>query len=262
MDLRMQVKLLRALQERVVRRLGGTQDIKFTANIVAATNKDLAAGVASKTFREDLYYRLNTLPLLVPPLRSRTEDIMPLADFFLKHSGSTKKFKGFSQAAAKAMAAYRWPGNVRELKSVIDRAAILEKGPQMELMGFRQETMRGVATVTALPVSEGPSPGPMANSGEGATVLPLKRSGAPNQPGSGVVDVGALMVEGKTFADIRKEADEHFVREILGQYLGRAEGNVSQVARMLKMDRANLLRMFRRYHIDPDLFRKKLEEAA
>jgi DNA-binding NtrC family response regulator len=102
----------------------------------------------------------------------------------------------------------------------------------------------------------------MANSGEGATVLPLKRSGAPNQPGSGVVDVGALMVEGKTFADIRKEADEHFVREILGQYLGRAEGNVSQVARMLKMDRANLLRMFRRYHIDPDLFRKKLEEAA
>ena len=268
MDLRMQVKILRVLQERVVRRLGGTQDIKFNANIVAATNRDLAAGVANKVFREDLYYRLNTLPLLVPPLRSRPEDILPLAQHFLKQAGIIKKFKGISQSAGKALMAYRWPGNVRELKSVIDRAAILEKGPQMELTGFRQETMRaagvtamtggGAASVTSLHPS-GVSP---ASSGENATVHQLKRSGGGNTPGSGIVDVGALMVEGKTFADIRKDADEHFVREILSQYLARAEGNVSHVARLLKMDRANLLRMFRRYHIDPDLFRKKLEEAA
>jgi DNA-binding NtrC family response regulator len=250
MDLRMQVKLLRVLQERVIRRLGGTQDIPVHANIVAATNRDLASAVQQKTFREDLYYRLNTLPLVIPPLRSRVEDIVPLAEHFLKRTAG-KKFKGFSSGAVKAMQGYRWPGNVRELKSVIDRAVILEKGPEVELPQLRQETMRmgtggGVATVTNIFSSSGARDST-------STQAPVDSSGS--SPGGFVKQAIEMIVGGKTFAEIRKEADEVFVRDVLMQYLEREKGNVSAVARDLKMDRANLLRMFRRYNIDAEMFR-------
>lgn len=244
MDLRMQVKLLRVLQERVIRRLGGTQDIPVKPHIVAATNKDLAAAVQSKTFREDLYYRLNTLPLVIPPLRSRTEDIVPLAQHFLKQMGTQRgrKIKGFSPAATKALESYKWPGNVRELRSVIDRAIILEKGAFLELPQLRQETMR----LSLVGSSDG-------------TVQSISTSsiGRGNLSAVPEMNVPAELPDGQSLSDIRKAADEQFVKKLIVQYLTREHGNVSSVARLLKMDRANLLRLFRRYAIDPDLFRKK-----
>ncbi len=127
----LQAKLLRVLQEREVRPLGATKSEKIDLRVVAATNRDLEARMREGQFREDLYYRLNVLQIALPPLRSRPEDILPLAEFFLARrtapgpAGAGRKVTSFSQAAIKALVAYHWPGNVRELENVVERAVAL-----------------------------------------------------------------------------------------------------------------------------------------
>ncbi len=130
MALTVQVKLLRVLEKMVFRRVGGLQDIGVDVRIVAATNRNLASQVKAGTFREDLYYRLNVVRLAVPPLRSRTEDILPLTEFFLGKFGKRfgKNFKQIDKDAAAALVGYRWPGNIRELRNVVERAVLLEEG--------------------------------------------------------------------------------------------------------------------------------------
>jgi two-component system response regulator HydG len=122
-----QVKLLRFLQERSFERVGGNETLKVDVRIIAATNRDLAAEVASGNFREDLYYRLNVVNIEMPPLRARPSDLLPLASHFLakfaKENG--KRIDGFSDDAVERILAYRWPGNVRELENVIERAVVL-----------------------------------------------------------------------------------------------------------------------------------------
>ncbi|HEX9743007.1 MAG TPA: sigma-54 dependent transcriptional regulator [Nitrospiraceae bacterium] len=119
-----QVKLLRVLQEREFRRVGGTQDVKVDVRVIAATNRDLEKGVAEGTFREDLYYRLDVIPITLPPLRQRTEDIPLLAQHFLeKYAGAGgRPAPTISPEALKLMAAHEWKGNVRELENLIERA--------------------------------------------------------------------------------------------------------------------------------------------
>jgi two-component system, NtrC family, response regulator PilR len=127
----MQVKLLRVLQERVFRRLGGTTEVSADIRVVAATHQDLPALVASGKFREDLYYRINVIPVQLPPLRERREDIGLLADRFL-HGFATQMAKpitGISSEALRVLTAYHWPGNVRELQNVMERAVALEPSP-------------------------------------------------------------------------------------------------------------------------------------
>lgn len=245
MDLKMQAKLLRVLQERVIRRLGGTTDVSVRPHIVAATNRDLAKMVQEHAFREDLYYRLNTLPISVAPLRSRTEDIEPLAHFFLKQmaSGRSKKFTGFSPNAVRAMSNYRWPGNVRELRSVIERAIILEKGPVLELSHLRQEHLQ-VAR-----------PQPVASAAGNESSTPS--ASVTNIETSGGIVLRLPTAHDKSLSDLRKEIDESLVKQILVEALHREHGNVSAVARALRLDRANLLRMLKRYGIEPELFRNK-----
>jgi DNA-binding NtrC family response regulator len=124
----LQAKLLRVLQEREVRPLGATRSEKLDVRVVAATNRDLEARMREGQFREDLYYRLNVLQIALPPLRSRPEDILPLAEFFLARRASAaagRRVPSFSQAAVKALVAYHWPGNVRELENVVERAVAL-----------------------------------------------------------------------------------------------------------------------------------------
>ena len=126
LPLDMQVKLLRVLQERCVKRVGATRDIPVDVRFIAATNRDLEEMVRVKTFREDLFYRLNVVPLTIPPLRERREDIIPLADAFLEELNKKYGFKKqFSTSAFQAMEEYGWPGNVRELKNVVERMVIL-----------------------------------------------------------------------------------------------------------------------------------------
>jgi two-component system response regulator PilR (NtrC family) len=131
---RTQVKLLRALEERKVLPLGGTEEVAFDARIIAATNRDMEAEVASGAFREDLYYRLNVIPIQLPPLRDRKEDIPLLAGHFLaKYSRRMhKNVRTLAPAAQEALARYDWPGNVRELENVIQRYVALTQGEVIE----------------------------------------------------------------------------------------------------------------------------------
>src|ERR687883_92419 len=127
LDVSMQAKLLRALQEREIRRVGGTRAIKIDVRVVAATNRDLRAMVSDGRFRDDLYYRINVLSIDVPPLRVRREDIDLLIDFFIKkHTRNTSRLvRGIAPDARRLMNDYSWPGNVRQLESAIERAILL-----------------------------------------------------------------------------------------------------------------------------------------
>jgi transcriptional regulator with PAS, ATPase and Fis domain len=125
----LQAKLLRVLEEQSFRRLGGLKDIQLDLRVVAATNKNLREAVKEGAFRQDLYFRLNVIQILIPPLRERSDDIVPLTRFFIEHYN--RKFKrnieGVSDSAAKLLLYHDWPGNVRELRNAIERAMILEE---------------------------------------------------------------------------------------------------------------------------------------
>src|SRR5438552_3584157 len=129
----MQVKLLRVLQERTFRRVGGTEEISVDVRIISATNRDLSEMVAENQFREDLFYRISVIPLDLPPLRQRRDDIPLLADHFLArlNSSMSKRIERISDEALKKMESYDWPGNVRELENAMERAFILETSDEL-----------------------------------------------------------------------------------------------------------------------------------
>lgn len=128
MPLGMQAKILRVLEDKIVRRIGGTKDIAVDVRVISATNKNLLAAIEEGTFRRDLYYRLQVIPIKLPPLRERKSDIMPLIMHFIEQFNREfhKEVKGVSKMAERFLLEYSWPGNVRELKNIIERAIILE----------------------------------------------------------------------------------------------------------------------------------------
>ena len=134
MPLNLQPKLLRAIQEREITRLGATKSVKIDVRIVSATNANLPAMISEGKFREDLFYRLNTVPVAIPPLRERKEEILPIAERFLKQSCEEFSLgaKSFSEAAVKELENYDFPGNIRELISVVQRAAILSESEEIQ----------------------------------------------------------------------------------------------------------------------------------
>lgn len=131
MSLNTQAKLLRVLQEREFERVGGTETIKADVRIVAATNKDLERSIEEGTFREDLFYRLNVVEIMLPPLRDRKEDIPALVDHIIRNSSTEykKTITGFSPEAMALLKSYNWPGNIRELKNICERAVLMSNGP-------------------------------------------------------------------------------------------------------------------------------------
>ncbi|MGB8953036.1 MAG: sigma-54 dependent transcriptional regulator [Candidatus Aminicenantales bacterium] len=135
MSLNLQAKLLRVLEEGTFIRLGGSQQIRINIRVIAATNKDLAKATANGEFRSDLYYRLNVVPIHLPPLKERPEDILPLTLSFMEEFNHELKrsYKGISQEAAQAMRHYPWPGNVRELKNIIERIMSLYSAEEIGL---------------------------------------------------------------------------------------------------------------------------------
>jgi DNA-binding NtrC family response regulator len=137
-----QVKLLRVLQEREFERLGGTKTLKVDVRVVAATNQDLRAALEEGTFREDLYYRLNVVPISIPPLRQRKGDIPYLADFFLERFAreAGKNLAGITPAAMKVLADFHWPGNVRELENIIERAVVMANGEKVDVSDIQLDT--------------------------------------------------------------------------------------------------------------------------
>jgi DNA-binding NtrC family response regulator len=166
----LQVKLLRVLERRTFRRVGGTKDITVNLRVISATNQDLEKMVHEGGFREDLYYRLKVVPLLVPPLRDRREDILPLARMFMERFAKAfkKPFRGIADSAEQVLTDYPWPGNIRELKNLMERTVLLEKAEVLEAhhlklssrprtnvdstIGQRvDEALQGVIPTTGLP---------------------------------------------------------------------------------------------------------------
>ncbi|HYE64183.1 MAG TPA: sigma-54 dependent transcriptional regulator [Pyrinomonadaceae bacterium] len=157
LDISMQAKLLRALQEREIRRVGGTRPIKVDVRVVCATNRDLRAMVQDGRFRDDLYYRINVLSIDVPPLRERREDIPVLLNFFLKkHMRNTARLvRGFTPEARAVLLEYAWPGNVRQLESAVERAILLCEGDLITVedlpLEVRQEAQPAAEGLFKLP---------------------------------------------------------------------------------------------------------------
>ncbi len=201
--LAIQVKLLRVLQEREFERLGGTRTLKVDVRLVAATNRDLRAALEQGSFREDLYYRLNVVPIDIPPLRDHKEDIPDLVDHFIRRFApeSGKAVTGITPAALKVLLGFHWPGNVRELENVIQRAIALSSGPVLDVPDIRLD----LALATRRPA-----------------------------PGvESAVTSGFFPPNGMTL--------EQYEEEIIREALRRANGNKSQAARLLGLSR-NALR--------------------
>jgi two-component system response regulator PilR (NtrC family) len=141
----MQVKFLRVLQERKFRRVGGTEETAANIRVIAATNRDLPTLVTEGKFREDLFYRLNVIPIRLPGLRERPGDVPLIADHFLAKLSREmgKTLEGFAPEALAALEAYQWPGNVRELENVVERAVALEQGHRIELSTLSDDIRAG-----------------------------------------------------------------------------------------------------------------------
>jgi len=158
MTLAMQVKLLRVLQERTVRPVGGTSEIPIDVRVIAATNRDLDKSVAENQFREDLYYRLSVIPIRVPDLRERREDIPLLANHFLKKyaAAANRSILRMNKASLDALCGYEWPGNVRQLENTVERAVALETTDELhvELPAERPKARAAAAGVGGGSISE------------------------------------------------------------------------------------------------------------
>jgi len=211
MPLALQVKLLRLLQEHTFERLGGTESIEADVRVICATNQDLEARVRKQEFREDLFYRINVVPIEVPPLRERGEDTVLLARHFARDAGrrNGREIESLSRAVEDVLRAHRWPGNVRELRNVIERAVIMGIGPTL-----------GPADLRLGPTTRRASDGAEAS--------------------NGLVD--RLMTSQISF--------EEFERELLVQALKRTRGNQSRAARMLGMTRRTLQYRIDKFDID------------
>ena len=211
-----QAKLLRAIEAKEIERVGGGKPVRVDVRIVSATNKDLQQATADGTFREDLYFRLNVIPLALPPLRERPEDVPALVRHFsvLHRTRTGRSLPRWTDEALRLLAGYRWPGNVRELANIVERLAILHAGTE----------------VTAAHVSE---------------VLPAV--GTPRAPGPGGPDPAASVVlEG---ARSLSESLDEYERLLITRALSLAGGNVAEAARRLQTDRPNLYRRMRRLGI-------------
>jgi len=215
MSLQAQAKVLRVLEEMQVERIGGVQPVEIDVRVIAATNKNITKEIRKGRFREDLYYRLNVVPIYVPPLRDRREDIPDLIDYYLQFFAdeNNKKKKSITEEARKFLIEeYDWPGNIRELKNLVERLTILTMGDKIELGDVRR----------AVPLSEE----------------------------SGFVGVQALedILRIKNTGGL-KAAKKYFEKSLIDRVLRENEFNISKTARILKVERSNLYKLMKRLGI-------------
>ena len=242
----MQVKLLRVLQESEFERVGGIKTIKVDVRLVAATNRDLAQEVANGGFREDLYYRLNVVPLHLPPLRDRREDIPFLASHFIAKFNERlkKQVTGIAPEAVQRLAIYNWPGNIRELENVMERTILFCEGPEIRLENLPPELLH--LGPTALAEDSGRVTGPgMAAVGATAPGLPGAAGPASPTPMSlpsplGSTPAAAPPSAASSLKEAVRAETERVERELIQRALDETGGNVTQAARKLKISRKSL----------------------
>jgi len=274
MELSLQVKILRVLQEKEIERVGGSGSKKVDVRIVAATNRDLEAEVAAGRFREDLYYRLNVIPLHLPPLRQRGNDVLLLARYFLNHF-CIKKDRlpmALDESTRRVLAAYAWPGNVRELENFMERLSILVDGDTVCIDDLPHKILDHVGDVLLLPpveedlpVAEGqPQPeqqDPKQTAGAAPEAAPV---GAPVTQGvaasvvQGVVasvaaptgafvwpNLGVLAEHGLNLKDFLDAVESRLIDEALA----KAEGVKNQAAELLGIKRTTLIEKLKKRSI-------------
>jgi DNA-binding NtrC family response regulator len=211
MDMSMQAKLLRVLEEKSFRRVGGVKDIKVDVRVISATNQDLATAMTEGRFRKDLFYRLQVVPITLPPLRERGQDIVFLAQHFMRHFNREchKTVQGLSEETQQILLAYSWPGNVRELKNVIERAMIFEVENEVLPEHLPQELLE-----------ENPAP-------------------LPNSPSSVSLDCLVIPETGISIDEV-----EH---ALVKKALAMADDNQTRAAQLLKMPRDAFRRRMKRF---------------
>ena len=240
MSLPTQTKILRVLQSGTFERVGGNQPIRVDVRVIAATNKPLEQAVASKSFREDLFYRLNVVRIEIPPLRERREDIRLLVNYFLKKFAQQQKQapKSISTDVLAALEQYQWPGNVRELENAIQRALVVAKGEAILLMDLPPEILNERSPVAQLALSPGV-----------AGAVPATSVAA--HPG----DVPSLARA--LFQCARRESKLKVIpaveRELIIQALIETQGNQVQAAKLLGITRATLRKRVDKFGIKQEL---------
>ncbi|MFO1243011.1 MAG: sigma-54 dependent transcriptional regulator [Rickettsiales bacterium] len=223
MDLKLQAKLLRAIQEREFDRLGSNSPVKVNIRILATSNRNLLEHAKSGKFREDLYYRLNVINVALPPLRERKEDIMPLADHFIAKYSKANGLppRKFTDGALAKMQQYQWPGNVRELENIMHRAVLMAQGPEIdEAAVMLPQQFMG----TAVPVEN------------------TSRETAANTPRPDGFDVAQLV--GRSVADVEKD--------LILQTLDHCLGNRTHAANILGISIRTLRNKLREYGVASD----------
>jgi DNA-binding NtrC family response regulator len=247
MDIKLQAKILRVLQERTFRRVGGSEDLTADVRFVAATNQNLGQYIAEGKFRDDLYHRLSRVVIEIPALRNRTEDVVPMSELFFERAFTTrgKHFEGMTTEAKALIQTYRWPGNVRELLNVVERTALLwSKTGMVDVEDISIPDTFSNNTPPTPPkkrfdYNEGYRPGISTN-------ISFQNSGSMN------------------FTNLKKKWSDDFEKEYLENLLSRMQGNVTAAAKESGIDRSNFLRLLRRHHINAQNFRgvTTLKQAA
>jgi sigma-54 dependent transcriptional regulator, flagellar regulatory protein len=255
MPLDLQVKLLRVLEEREVMPVGASRAVPFDVRLIAATHQDLEGMVARKEFREDLYYRLNVVPIVIPPLRDRQTDIAELCHYYISLYSDDRKMS-FTPKSIEVLSRYRWPGNVRELANLVKRLSVLSPEPDIELATIpaaylppqlaellRAEEQEDETSEPGLP------PAFMAQLGQETT---SKLS----QPVSEVERIvrlsqsmDSLPKEGIATKNLLGDIESNLIRVALTQ----SEGNVSKAAKLLQIGRTTLIQKLEKYQIETAL---------
>ncbi len=236
----LQAKLLRVLEEQTIRRIGGVKDIGIDVRVIAASNRDLEQGVRDGTFRQDLFYRLSIIPIFIPPLRHRKEDILPLVEFFIERYNFRfrRSLKGITEETRDLLLHHDWPGNVRELKNAIERAMILEEAEYIRPTYLPiQVTGQTPGYETAIPVAAAEDPEPVTSGGAvtaPATWQPL--------PSGRMIPVLELPKEGTSLEEVE--------RELVGLALRQTGGNQTHAARLLDISRDALRYKMKKYGFD------------
>ncbi|MCL4225796.1 MAG: sigma-54 dependent transcriptional regulator [Myxococcales bacterium] len=244
----MQVKLLRAIQESEFERVGGIKTIKVDVRLVTATNRDLEQEIARGNFRDDLYYRLNVVPLHVPPLRKRRGDIPLLVRHIIRRFNERlkKNVTGIADDAVAALAAHAWPGNIRELENVLERTILFSKGELLTRADFPDELGASAPTAApAAPAGAAPS-GPATAAASGPAAASPAATAAATAGGDDDDDdehdhaADAPVAGDGSLKDIVRAETSRVERELIARALGETGGNVTQAARLLKISRKSL----------------------
>jgi transcriptional regulator with GAF, ATPase, and Fis domain len=252
LPLNMQTKLLRALQEKSFRRVGGSEELKVDVRVIAATNKDLRKAVADKSFREDLYYRLNTVQIQLPSLRERADDLPFYAKALLAQvtKGFPKAPREFLSDCFPLLANHEYPGNLRELRSVIQRAALLTQGPVVTPDAVANALGGGQVVPMRANTTKAPSLSVVANpaASDGTNVVPISPA--------------ANGVTGMPYHAWKKQYMQNMEKEYLQQQLSNYHGNVSALSRFMRVSRPNLCRLLKKHGLHAEEFRTPAAVAA